>query len=60
MHALHSIFPFIIVDKKFACDVCHFAKHKRLHYHSSFNKLKEPFDIVHFDIWSPIAIKYKT
>lgn len=28
MQTLHSILPFIVVDKNAACDVCHFFKHK--------------------------------
>lgn len=30
MQSLHTIFPFIVVDKNDACDVCHYAKHKSL------------------------------
>lgn len=49
---------FIVVDKNIACDVCHYAKHKRMPYYSSFNKSKQPFDIVRFDVWGLVDIKY--
>lgn len=57
MQSIHAIFPFIVLDKNVACDVCHYAKHKRNPYHSSFNKSKQPFELIHFDIWGPIAVK---
>lgn len=57
MHTLNTNLHFIVIDKNEACDVYHYAKHKRFPYHSSFNKSKQPFDIVHFDVWGPIAIK---
>ena len=59
MQTRHSTFPFLIVDNNYACDVCHFSKHKILSYHSCFNKSKEPFEIIHFDVWGPITIKSK-
>lgn len=57
MQLLNTSLSFIVVDKNAACDVCHYAKYKRMPYYSSFNKAKQPFDIVHFDVWGPIAIK---
>jgi hypothetical protein len=55
--ALQSIFPFIFHDSGAVCDVCHFAKHKRLPFVNSSNKAIKPFDLIHFDIWGPISIK---
>lgn len=57
MQSLHTIFPFIVVYQNVACDVFHYAKHKRNPYHYSFNKSKHPFELIHFDIWGPIAVK---
>jgi hypothetical protein len=53
---MHSDFPFIDVDNKATCDVCHYAKQKKLPFHSSFNKADKLFELIHFDIWGPIAI----
>jgi histone deacetylase 1/2 len=55
---LQSKFPFVVHDSTVVCDVCHFAKHKKLPFVHSQNKAIKPFDLVHFDIWGPISIKY--
>jgi hypothetical protein len=55
MSSMHSDFPFIDVDNKATCDVCHYAKQKKLPFYSSFNKADKPFELLHFDIWGPIA-----
>ncbi|KAK2436464.1 putative inactive purple acid phosphatase [Trifolium repens] len=57
MQSFHSQFPFITVDSKAVCDVCHFAKHKKLPFSNSFNNAVKPFELFHFDIWGPIAVK---
>jgi hypothetical protein len=55
--ALQSQFPFISHDFSDVCDVCYFAKHKRLPFVHSSNKAIKPYDLIHFDIWGPISIK---
>jgi hypothetical protein len=55
--SMTSEFPFIDVDNKATCDVCHYAKQKKLPFHTSFKKASKPFELLHFDIWGPIAIK---
>lgn len=40
---LNSDFPFIFVDKKGICYVCHLEKHINLPYQISFNKVIKPF-----------------
>jgi len=57
MNTLHSKFPFVNVDSKATCDVCHFAKHRKHPFIPSCNKAKQPFELIHFDIWGPISIK---
>jgi hypothetical protein len=54
---LQSKFPFVVHDSTVVCDVCHFAKHRKLPFVHSQNKTIKPFDLVHFDIWGPISIK---
>jgi len=56
MNFLKSCFPFVHVDCKATCDVCHFAKHKKLPFPDSCNKASKPFDLIHFDIWGPISV----
>lgn len=58
MTLLHYDFPFIGLDQEGVCDVCHLAKQKKLPYQRSFNKAMKPFDLIHFDIWGPLAIKF--
>jgi hypothetical protein len=57
MQILHKQFPYIIVDHKGVCDICHLAKHKKLPYTNSCNKAMIPFEMIHFDIWGPISTK---
>jgi len=56
MQSLQSLFPIVHVDSKAICDVCHFAKHRKLLFPESCNKAEKPFDLIHFDIWGPISI----
>jgi IS30 family transposase len=57
MQSFHSQFPVITVDSKVVCDVCHFAKHKKLPFSNSFNKVVKPFELIHFNICGPIVVK---
>jgi len=50
------MFPFVHVDSKATCDVCHFAKHRKLPFPESCNKAEKPFELIHFDICGPISI----
>jgi len=40
-------------NSKATCDVCHFAKHRKLPFYESCNKAEKPFELIHFDIWGP-------
>ena len=57
MISINSEFPFIVVDPKVVCDVCHYARHKKLPYNASLNKADSPYELLHFDIWGPISIQ---
>jgi hypothetical protein len=37
--------------------VCHFSRHRKLPYSVSANKANVPCELIHFDIWGPIATK---
>jgi hypothetical protein len=54
---LKSIFPSVTFDSNTVCDICHFAKHRKLPFVQSYHKAIKPFDMIHFDIWGPISIK---
>ena len=56
MISMNSEFPFIVVDPKAVCDVCHYARHKKLPYKISLNKAVSPYELLHFDIWGPLSI----
>jgi len=56
MKSLQSLFPYVHEDSKATCDVCHFAKHRKLLFPESCNKATKPFELIHFDIWGPISI----
>ncbi|KAK2409531.1 putative mitochondrial protein [Trifolium repens] len=51
-----NVYPSITCDNKAICDVCHFAKQKKLPYASSKSHAKFFFELLHFDIWGPLAI----
>jgi hypothetical protein len=55
LSALHSKFPYIDVDHKGICDVCHLARHKKLPFSPSFNKASASYELLHVDIWGPIG-----
>jgi hypothetical protein len=55
--SLQSKFPFVLLDSAAVCDVCHYAKHRKLPFVHSQNKAIKPFDLIHFDIWGPISVK---
>jgi hypothetical protein len=57
MKLLHSKFPYIVVDNKGVCDICHIARQKKIPFTVSLNKAVSPFDIIHCDIWGPISTK---
>jgi len=43
-------FPFVKYNKSFICDICHFAKQKRLSFPLSAFKSKKCFDLIHVDV----------
>jgi hypothetical protein len=57
MQTLHSQFPYISIDNKGVCDVCHLARHRKNPYSTSLNKAVTPYDTIHFDIWGPLNTK---
>lgn len=38
------------------CDVCHFAKQKKLSFRITVTCTTAPFDLLHVDIWGPVRI----
>ncbi|KAL2337821.1 hypothetical protein Fmac_012267 [Flemingia macrophylla] len=49
-------FPFIKFDSMKVCDYCHLAKQSKLPFPPGFHKSCAPFDLIHMDIWGPLAI----
>lgn len=54
---LHSQFPFIKVNHKDVCDVCCYARQRKLSYTISNNRAAHPYDLIHFDIRGPLAVQ---
>ncbi|KAK2406745.1 putative mitochondrial protein [Trifolium repens] len=52
---LHSKYPYISVDHKGICDICHLARHRKLPFPLSFNKAAHSYELLHVDIWGPIG-----
>jgi len=56
LYHMHKLYPDIIVDNKAVCDICHFAKHKKLPISNSSSHASTKFELLHLDIWGPLAI----
>jgi hypothetical protein len=53
---LNKMFPSITVSKSsIPCDICFYAKQKRLPFPNSSTISANTFDIVHMDIWRPLS-----
>ena len=53
---LHTVFPYISIPRNNSvCDICHFSKQKRLPFPVSTSKSNKAFELIHCDIWGPIA-----
>ncbi|CAN1157716.1 Retrovirus-related Pol polyprotein from transposon TNT 1-94 [Linum perenne] len=59
-HVAHNRIPYLrqiddTIDTQtgFPCDVCHFARQKRLPFPNSNSVFLKPFDLIHVDIWGP-------
>jgi hypothetical protein len=37
------------------CDICHYAKHKKLPFSSSLSHASANFELLHMDIWGPLS-----
>jgi len=50
-------FPCVSIDNSSdPCDVCFYAKQKRLPFSLSSHKSSKVFDLIHMDFWGPLAI----
>ncbi|XP_061353333.1 uncharacterized protein LOC133298115 [Gastrolobium bilobum] len=49
-------FPFIPNKAVIPCEVCHYAKQKKLPFSSSVTKSSHAFELIHVDIWGPYKI----
>jgi hypothetical protein len=47
---MHTRYPYISIDHKGVCDICHFSKHKKLPFQHSSNKALHCYDLLHVDI----------
>lgn len=56
LEGMCSQFPYLHVNKRGICDVCHFAKQKRLPYTISSYRALHCFELSHMDIWGPFVV----
>jgi len=57
LHNMHKLYPDITIDNKAVCDICHFAKHKKLSFSNSSSYASTKFELLHLDIWGRLAIQ---
>jgi len=55
LDVIKNKFPFVKYNKSFICDICHFAKKKKLPFSLSSSKSKKCFDLIHVDVWGPYS-----
>ncbi|CAJ2644692.1 unnamed protein product [Trifolium pratense] len=53
---MSKLYPAIHNDNKAACDICHYAKQKKLAFPISNSISNSIFELLHFDIWGPLSI----
>jgi hypothetical protein len=53
---MHSMYPSISCNNKDVCDICHLAKQRKLPFTPSISIASAKFELLHFDIWGPLAI----
>ena len=53
---MHSVYSSITIDNKAICDICHFAKQRKLPCNLSTSTASSKFELLHFDIWGPLSI----
>lgn len=57
--SLGRMFPSLLAScykEKLVCDICELAKHTRANYPSNGERSKEPFEVVHSDVWGPSVV----
>ena len=55
LQCMQSYYPLLRNNKNFACNTCHYAKHKKLPFPSSNSHASHNFDLLHIDIWGPCS-----
>ncbi|CAH9086228.1 unnamed protein product, partial [Cuscuta europaea] len=45
------------MNKNILCDICHFAKQKRLPFPDNTSYASHAFDLVHMDVWGPFRVQ---
>jgi len=54
-HMSH-LFPSLSFDSQTTCDMCHFARQKKLPFSLSSSVASNKFELLHFDIWGPLVV----
>nr|KYP70579.1 Retrovirus-related Pol polyprotein from transposon TNT 1-94 [Cajanus cajan] len=58
LNMLSELYSFINnCNHKHVCDVCHFAKQRKLPFSVSNSKTSRPFELLHLDLWGPYSIQ---
>jgi len=52
---MHSVYSSISGDNKAICDICHFAKQRKMPFNLSTSIASSKFELLHFDIWGPLS-----
>lgn len=53
---MSQLYPSLHFDSKATCDICHFARQKKLPFSLSSSVASQKFELLHFDIWVPLVV----
>lgn len=53
---LSKNFPVVSINKELVCDICHFARQRKLPFHVSTSRATNAFDLLHLDVWGPCSL----
>jgi hypothetical protein len=55
MSHMSQLYPSLTFDSHATCDICHFAKQRKLPFPTSLSVATSKFQLLHFDIWGPLS-----
>jgi len=55
---MSQLYPSLSFDSNATCDICQFARQKKLHFLLSLFVASHKFELLHFNIWDPLYVPF--